>query len=473
MNRKNRPWLFYDTTASICATCHRQVEAKVIIKDNEVFLEKWCPAHGFERTQVCDDAEYYRLCREVYVKHPEMPEQFDTKMVHGCPYDCGLCPDHMQHSCLSVLEITDNCNLTCPVCYAESSPQRQHRPLHEVVAMLDAVVANEGEPDVVQISGGEPTLHPDFFTILDEAKRRPIRHVMVNTNGLTIANDEAFVRKLASYTPGLEIYLQFDSLDDVVLKQLRGATLAETHRRALERLEAHNISTTLVMTVIPGFNDHQIGDVIQHALQWRCVRGVTLQPVSEAGRLETGKPAVRQTISGLRRKIAEQSQLFTLEDVVPVPCNPDTLAMAYALKLKGEVVPLTRHLGPEALLAGPRNTIVFERDPHLKEQVFKLFSTNHSPESQASCLSDLLCCLPKIAAPKLGYENVFRILIVQFMDIHNLDLRAMKKSCVHFAQPDGKLIPFETFNLFYRGERMAKTEHIRGEIAASTLRRSE
>ncbi len=472
MNRKNRPWLFYDTTASVCSSCYRQVEAKVIIKDSDVFLEKWCPAHGFERTLVCDDAEYYRLCREVYVKHPEMPEQFDTKMVHGCPYDCGLCPDHMQHSCLSVLEITDNCNLTCPVCYAESSPQRQHRPLQEVIAMLDAVVANEGEPDVVQISGGEPTLHPDFFTILDEAKRRPIRHVMVNTNGLTIANDEAFVRKLASYAPGLEIYLQFDSLDDAVLKQLRGATLAETHRRALERLEAHAISTTLVMTVIPGVNDHQIGDVIQHALQWRCVRGVTLQPVSEAGRLETGKPAVRQTISGLRRKIAEQSKLFTQEDVVPVPCNPDTLAMAYALKLKGEVIPLTRHLGPEALLAGSRNTIVFERDPHLKEQVFKLFSTNHSPESQASCLFDLLCCLPKIAAPKLGYENVFRILIVQFMDIHNLDLRAMKKSCVHFAQPDGKLIPFETYNLFYRGERMARTEKIRAEIAEGTARRS-
>jgi len=470
MNRKNRPWLFYDTTASVCATCYRQVEAKIIIKDNDVFLEKWCPAHGFERTLVCDDAEYYRLCREVYVKHPEMPEQFDTKMVHGCPYDCGLCPDHMQHSCLSVLEITDNCNLTCPVCYAESSPQRQHKPLQDVIAMLDAVVANEGEPDVVQLSGGEPTLHPDFFTILSEAKRRPIRHLMVNTNGLTIANDEAFARKLASYSPGLEIYLQFDSLNDAVLKQLRGATLADTHRRALERLEAYNISTTLVMTVIPGVNDCEIGAVIQHALQWRCVRGVTLQPVSEAGRLETGKPAVRQTISGLRRKIAEQSKLFALEDVVPVPCNPDTLAMAYALKLGSEVIPLTRHLGPETLLAGPRNTIVFERDPQLKEQVFKLFSTNHSPESQASCLSDLLCCLPKIAAPKLGYENVFRILIVQFMDIHNLDLRAMKKSCVHFAQPDGKLIPFESYNLFYRGERMERTEEIRAEIVARTAR---
>jgi uncharacterized radical SAM superfamily Fe-S cluster-containing enzyme len=473
MTRKNRPWLFYDTTSSVCSACLVQVEAKIIIKDDEVFLEKWCPAHGTERTLISDDAEYYRLCREVYVKAPEMPAQFNTRMTHGCPYDCGLCPDHMQHSCLSIIEITDNCNLRCPVCFAESGPENlRHRSLDEVIAMLDAVVVNEGEPDVVQISGGEPTLHPDFFAILDAARARPIRHLMVNTNGLRIAQDEEFAKRLAGYKPGIEVYLQFDSLHDDTLKALRGAKLADMHQRALERLEALGISTTLVMTVKQGLNDDEVGEVIQHALQWRCVRGVTLQPVSDAGRNEGFSKANRLTVSGLRRAIAEQSGLFTQEDVVPVPCNPDTLAMAYALKLDGETLPLTRHLGPDALLAGPRNTIVFERDPALKEQVFKLFSTNHSPESQANCLSDLLCCLPRVAAPALNYENVFRVLIVQFMDLANLDLRALKKSCIHFAQPDGRLIPFEAYNLFYRGERNARTQEIQQGIAAQVeLRR--
>jgi hypothetical protein len=359
------------------------------------------------------------------------------------------------------------------VCYAESSPQLKHRPLSDVIAMLDAVVANEGEPDVVQISGGEPTLHPDFFAILDEAKQRPIRHLMVNTNGLTIAKDAAFAEQLARYAPGLEIYLQFDSLNDDTLKLIRGATLADVHQRALERLEALNISTTLVMTILPGINDQQIGEVIQHALKWKCVRGVTLQPVSEVGRLTLDNKAKRLTVSGIRRAIAEQSQLFSKEDVVPVPCNPDTLAMAYALKIEGKVIPLTRHLGPEALLAGPRNTIVFERDPALKEKVFKLFSTNHSPSSQASCLSDLLCCLPRVAAPALNYDNVFRVLIVQFMDIHNLDLRALKKSCIHFAQADGKMIPFESYNLFYRGKKMEQTKLIQLEIAGNIERRKK
>ena len=453
MTRKTRPYLFYDTTASVCSHCLRRVEAKILIKEERVFLEKWCPEHGWERSLIADDADYYRLCREVYVKPPEMPERFNTVMRRGCPWDCGLCPDHMQHSCVSVVEITETCNLRCPVCYADSGPDTgRHLGLAEIEAMLDTVVANEGEPDVVQISGGEPTLHPDFFAVLDAAKARPIRHLMVNTNGLRLASEPGFAERLAAYQPGLEVYLQFDSVHDATLKALRGAELADTHRRALERLEAARLSTTLVMTVARGVNDDQIGEVIRHALQWKCVRGVTLQPIQDAGRVgaPVGGGHDRLTVSGLRRAVAEQSGLFSLEDVVPVPCNPDTLAMAYALRRGGEITPLTRHLGPDVLLDGPRNTISFERDPALRERLVKLFATNLAPEAQAACLSELLCCLPRVDAPDLGYENVFRVLIVRFMDRHDLDLRALKKSCVHMARPDGKMIPFETWNLFYR-----------------------
>lgn len=452
MSRKNRPYLFYGTTAALCSTCLERVEAKVLFKEGAVFLEKWCPEHGFERVMVSDDVDYYRLCREVYVKAPEMPERFNTAMSRGCPFDCGLCPDHMQHSCLTVVEITNHCNLRCPVCYAESGPERQaHRTLAEVEAMLDAIAANEGEADVVQISGGEPTLHPDFFAVLDAAKARPIKHVMINTNGLRLAREPEFAARLAAYKPGVEIYLQFDSLRDEVLRELRGADLARVHEQALENLDRHGLSTTLVMTVKKGLNDGEIGEVIRHGLSHPCVRGVTVQPVQLAGRLESvDGERHRLTVSELRRAIAEQSGVFTLADVVPVPCNPDTLAMAYAVKLGGEVRPLTRYIEPEVLIDGSRNTIVFERDPELKARLFKVLSTNHSPQSQANCLSDLLCCLPRVEAPSLGYENVFRVLIVQFMDARNLDIRALKKSCIHIAQPDGRIIPFETYNLFHR-----------------------
>lgn len=470
MTRKTRPYLFYDTTQSVCTTCLRTVEAKIIFKDDNVFMDKWCPVHGTERVLISNDIEYYKLCREVYVKPPEMPANFSTKMHYGCPYDCGLCPDHMQHSCLTVLEITDNCNLNCPVCYAESGTHRTtHKSLETVIKMLDAVVKNEGEPDVVQFSGGEPTLHPDFFTILDEAKKRPIKHVMVNTNGIRIAQDKAFVERLASYAPGIEIYLQFDSFRPEALKALRGADLTRIRRDAIDHLNAANISTTLVVTLKKGLNDDEIGDIIQYAIKQPCIRGVTLQPIQDAGRVDNyDAKHNRLTVSEIRQKIAEQSGLFSKEDVLPVPCNPDTLAMAYALKLGNEAIPLTRYLDTETVLAGEKSTIVFERDENLKMHLFKLFSTNHSPESSANCLSELMCCLPKIDTPvTLTYENVFRILIVQFMDAQSLDIRALKKSCVHMVQSDGRMIPFESFNIFYRDDKAKLLEQIRGEIESS------
>ena len=170
----------------------------------------------------------------------------------------------------------------------------------------------------------------------------------------------------------------------------------------------------------------------------------------------------------MRRRILEQSPHFKPEDLIPVPCNPDCLAMGYALKLGDAVVPLTGLIPQDTLINAGRNTIVVERDEELREQVFKLFATNHSPEGQACSLSDLLCCLPQVQAPaELGYKNVFRVLIMAFIDAHGFDLRAVKKSCVHIAQPDGKIIPFDTFNLFYRDGLADKLASLRAEIDGS------
>lgn len=452
---KVRPYLYYDQTVSLCTTCLRRIEAKLVIREQQVWMYKWCPAHGQERVLISSDADYWRLGREVYLKPPEMPLRFNTEMHWGCPYDCGLCPDHMQHSCLTILEVGDYCNLRCPVCYADSGPHRPgFRDLATIERMLDAIVANEGEPDVVQLSGGEPTLHPEFFAILDAARRRPIRHLMVNTNGVRIANEPGFAERLAQYSPAFEVYLQWDSLHAEALIRLRGLDLSRTRLRALERLNELNLSTTLVVTIARGVNEQEAGEIVDFASRQPCVRGVTFQPVQHSGRTE-GYDAARQrlTLGEVRRLILQQSSLFTAADIIPVPCNPDALAMGYALKTASGLTPLTRHLPPETLLSGSRNTIVFERDPALKEQVFRLFSTSQGPEGQARALGDLLCCLPAVAAADLTYANVFRVLIMQFIDAWNFDVRAMKRSCVHIVQPDGRLIPFEAFNLLYRDAR--------------------
>ena len=465
MTERVRPYLFYDVAVSICSQCFRKVEGKIIFQDEKVFLTKRCPQHGFERVLIADDIDYYRRSREVFIKPPEMPVVYNTPIKWGCPYDCGLCSDHEQHSCLSLIEINDYCNLRCPICYAESGPHRpEHRSLAQIETMLDAVVRNEKEPDVVQISGGEPTLHPDFFAVLDMAKSRPIRHLMVNTNGIRIARDEAFAEQLASYMPGFEVYLQFDSFEQRGLVELRGADLRNVREQAIERLNRLGISTTLVVTLKRGVNDMEIGRIIEYALEQPCVRGVTFQPIQAAGRLEDYNPATnRLTLTEVRRRILEQTGIFRPEDIIPVPCHPDSLAMAYALKIGGKVVPLTGMIDPKILIEGGRNTIMYEQDDNLHSQLFKLFATNHSPASSATTLRDLLCCLPQAAAPEgLGYENIFRIIIMQFIDAWSFDVRSVKKTCVHIVHPDGRLIPFDTYNLFYRdGLEQTRLEPLR------------
>jgi 7,8-dihydro-6-hydroxymethylpterin dimethyltransferase len=447
---KTRPYTYYDFTLSLCPVCLKRIDAKIIFQGKNVFMQKTCSEHGYFKVLVSSDKDYYQRCRN-YLKAGDMPLKFNTQVHYGCPYDCGLCTDHEQHSCLSLIEITDRCNLTCPTCYASSSPHNgNHRSLTEIKALIDLIVSNEGEPDVMQISGGEPTLHPGFFDVLDYAKTKPVKHLMVNTNGIRIAKDESFVRSLASYMPDFEIYLQFDSLRKDVLKKLRGEDLSAVRQKALEHLNKYNLSTTLVVTLEKGLNDDEIGSLIDFALKQDCVRGITFQPTSISGRLENFDPAKNSlTLACVRNKILEQSEIFTEKDILPVPCNPDAIAMAYALKSGNTVSPLTRYIDPAQLLESG-NTIVYEQDEQMHSQILKLFSTGTSPVQADVQLKQLLCCLPEISAAGLKYENLFRIIIMHFTDAWNFDVRAIKKSCVHIAGTDGKIYPFETYNLLYR-----------------------
>jgi hypothetical protein len=190
------------------------------------------------------------------------------------------------------------------------------------------------------------------------------------------------------------------------------------------------------------------------------VRGVTFQPVQDAGRNDGYQyDAHRLTLSEVRRRILEQFPHFAPADLIPVPCHPDSLAMAYALRRpqgRSPITPLTGLVPAEVLLQGTRNTIAYERDAAMQQAMVKAFSTAHGPEGAAAAIGRLLCCLPgvKLASTQpLRYQDVFRIVIMKFLDRHDLDLRSVRKSCVHIAHPDGKrVIPFDTFNLFYRDD---------------------
>ncbi len=325
---------------------------------------------------------------------------------------------------------------------------------------------SEGEPDLLQISGGEPTIHPQILEIIAAAKRRPIRHVMLNTNGIRIAQEPEFVKQLAAFKPGFEVYLQFDSLKPEALKNLRGADLTRIRRQALEALEKAQISTTLVVVVKRGVNDDELGEIIDFALQWKCVRGITFQPVQDAGRNEGFAPGEnRFVLSEIRRRIIEAKTAFGEGDIIPLPCNPESIAIGYALRKGRQIAPITSFFPKEMLVEALPNAITFEKYPDLHKQVLSFFSLATVECNNPEKLDALLCCLPEIPVPEgMGYENIFRIAIVEFMDAHNFCLGRVKRSCIHFVSPAGQIIPFETYNLFYRDEaaraRMASSRGI-------------
>jgi uncharacterized radical SAM superfamily Fe-S cluster-containing enzyme len=294
---------------------------------------------------------------------------------------------------------------------------------------------------------------------------------MINTNGLRIAREPGFAEQLAEFMPGFEVYLQFDSLRRDALMNLRGADLRAVRTGALEALERNNISTTLVVTVKKGVNDTEIADIVRHALTWRCVRGVTFQPIQDAGRNEGyAADANRMVLTEIRREVAKAG-VFALDDLIPLPCNPDQICIGYGLRNGASVAPITALLPRDIFVDAAPNTVTFEGYPELRRRAFDLLSLSTAQADTSDKLANVLCCLPDAVVPDgLSYEHTFRVVIMQFLDRYNFDIATVKRSCVHFVQPDGQIIPFDTFNTFYRdgsagAGRLAKQRRMRNDAA--------
>jgi uncharacterized radical SAM superfamily Fe-S cluster-containing enzyme len=243
--------------------------------------------------------------------------------------------------------------------------------------------------------------------------------------------------------------------------------LRKIRQQALENLERYGVSTTLVATVKRGVNDSEIGDIVRHALTWKCVRGVTLQPVQDAGRNENfNKDTDRIMLSEIRRRVVETG-VFGDDDMIPLPCNPESISIGYGVRNGESVLPVTSMVPKEQLVAIMPNTISLEKHPVLREKFIELFSLSSGPLNTGQRLSEFLCCLPTFEAPaNLGYENVFRVTIVQFLDRFNFCVGNVKRSCIHFVTPQGQIIPFDTYNLFYRD---GSIDGIRARIAGDVV----
>ncbi len=448
--------LYLGSTQSFCHLCgnlHKLVDTQIVSKDNEVFLRKFCPKCGESMIKISSDLDYYRKC-ESYIKAPDLPEFYNTKVVRGCPFDCGVCPQHQNHPCLALFNITDECNMKCNICYFSSEPNKgNHRSMEDIKLMLSNLLKVESQPDLIQVTGGEPSIHPQIMEILRYLKKSPVRHLMLNTNGIRIAEDEEFVKELKRLGGGFEVYLQFDSLNSDTLRNIRARDMKQIRLQALAMLEKYAISTTLVCVVKKNLNDKEIPDIIEFSRNYRCVRGVVFQPVQSAGRVEV-KDDYRITLSEIRSIIvADEKNPFTDEDMIPLPCDPHKIGVGYGAKKmidgKAQIYPVTGKI-PKEIVTNHAGTIAFEQDRAFIKTIIETVSLDTAMGE--NILKDkikqkLFCCWPSFLAPSdMGYENVFRIVIMEFSDIYNFDSTNIKRECNFMIEPH-KIIPFSTYNM--------------------------
>jgi 7,8-dihydro-6-hydroxymethylpterin dimethyltransferase len=469
--RKTTGEVFVEYTKSICPVCKVVIDAQVNIRDGKVFLRKRCREHGEFEALVYGDAEMY-VASSRFNKPGTIPLQFQTEVRDGCPSDCGLCPDHKQHACLGLIEVNTNCNLDCPICFADSGHHADAYAitLEQCERMLDAFVAAEGEPEVVMFSGGEPTIHRQILHFIDAAQDRPIKAVILNTNGIRLATDRGFVGELAARVgPGrhVGIYLQFDGFDVRTHREIRARDLREIKRRALDNCAEAGLTVTLVAAVERDLNDHELGAIVRYGIAHPAVRSVAFQPVTHAGRHVQFDPMTRLTNSDVVHGIAAQlPEWFRAGDFFPVPCCfPTCRSVTYLLTDGENVVPIPRLLDVEEYLDYVSNRVI--PDLAIREALEKLWSasafmgTDTAADSLKRAAQALDCAdacgidLPQALATLT--DNAFAIVIQDFQDPYTLNVKQLMKCCVEEITPDGRLIPFCAYNsVGYREEVRAQ-----------------
>lgn len=456
MNR-SRSYRFLESTNSICPFCFKKIESKIILENNSVYLLKYCLKHGEQKELLEEDGNYY-LNRMAYDK-PATISVTQTERKAGCPFDCGLCPEHEQHTCNGLIEITNACDLNCKFCYANSGG-KDFLSIERIEEMLDLFLESEfGSAEILQISGGEPTMHPRIIDIIKLAKSKKIKYILLNTNGLRIARDEQFAKDLSQFIGGFEVYLQFDCLDDNIYQSFRGKKLVDIKKKAIENLAKYKIPTTLVATIQKNTNDQEIGRIIDFGIKTDYIRGINFQPICFSGRTDNPETKDRMTITGIIKNIEKQTNgMIKREDFIALPCDVDRVAISYFYKSpKGEFIPLVRNIKIEKYLPFIKNTFKFDPEGILQE-VLKSFVS--APQNCCSAIDFFVKLKPiipsdfflKSQAEKIEFvsKNTFRISITSFLDAYNFDTKSMKKECVHVITPGLKKIPFSAYNMLHR-----------------------
>ncbi|MGC1122066.1 MAG: radical SAM protein [Candidatus Methanofastidiosia archaeon] len=471
-------------TKSLCPVCHEVIEADIVEEDGRVMMEKTCPEHGFFKDVYWGDADMYKKAQKFVHEGKGVSNPITTRE-KGCPFDCGICNEHKTTTILANIDLTNRCNMRCPICFADTTSEYLYEPsFEEIVDMLKVLRSETPVPcKAVQFSGGEPTVRSDLPEIIRKAKELGFVQIQIATNGLKLAESLDFCKELRD--AGLNtVYLQFDGVTPDVYEKTRGFNVWPVKEKAIENCEkAGATSICLVPTLVKGINDHQVGDIIRYAFDHRrVVRAVNFQPVSFAGRL-TYEDLVdmRITIPDFAHLVEEQTggqitaqDFYTVPTVVPIShlvealtgkpqteftCHFACGAATYVFKDGDKLVPITQFIDVEELTG------------YLEELSKERISTLKKPLVAAKVLNKLRKVIDKDKKP--GYLNIEKMLLdiflgtsyldefsyeavligcMHFQDGYNFDLERVQRCAIHYALPDGRVIPFCPFNTVHRKE---------------------
>ena len=471
-------------TTSTCPTCLRLLTARVVIRAGQVFFVKDCDTCGPSEALVSEDANYY-VNAYAYARAGTEPLKFGAEVEHGCPTDCGTCNDHEQHTCLPIIEITDHCNLECPICIVNNQYSNHMEPA-QFSRIIDTLVANEGQCESVALSGGEPTSHPQLLELIDIANRDEIGRVVVITNGLRLGRDRELARAIKER--GAYVALQLDGFDAETHEKIRGRDLCQEKQAALDILAEFEIPTQLIFVATRGVNEHQIGQAVELLLSADHFLSLNFQPAAYTGfggGAYQHDPHDRLTIPGVIRLMAEQTDLLEVSDFSPLPCShPQCVSLTYLLQLKdGSFVPFSRFIDFKRYNTMLRSSATLPASPEIHEAMHDVIHDVFANEDDIERGDEILAALrhtldvmfpdrpltPKEAV-RAGEGLAKSIFLHHYMDRHDFDLERLRKCCHHYPQVDGRIMPACGFNMFHRGA-VKGPQAVRGEPIPPHARR--
>ena len=446
-------------TESLCPECLKVIPAVKIAENDNIYLEKTCPEHGKYKVLIWRGVDDY-LSLKKYACVPSKPNVcvVDKEEI-VCPLDCGLCKEHTQHTCIAILEVTNGCNLKCPICFASaSSGYKFHPDLNTIRKMYQTALDSVGENVCIQISGGEPTIRDDLPEIIKMGKDMGISYIELNTNGVRFAEDIEFLQKCKD--AGVDsLYFSFDGVTSDVFVKTCGRDLLETKLKTIENCKKVEMGVTLVTVVSPDINLNQIGQISDFAKKnVPTIKGVHFQPLSYFGRYPiVPQDENRTVLPDLLVEIEKQTKgQLRVDNFIPTSCTNvhcDIKSMSVVLE-DGSLFPLThRSMGP------PKDTCCIasktrQEVSDLWRFVDESMDSDNKKDPEPGSWDEFI---------QRAKSNYLTISSMPFQDVWNVETERLRGCCIHTITPDGRLIPFCLFNInsvhgqtLYRNEVFGK-----------------